>query len=432
MKFRRRRALILAVLVLLLAEAMLVLDGAVKNALREERVAAAQTVVGGFHKGLDETFKNLNAALKLSYAIDLDDSDHLELFQKSARRLTEENEHVAYVAYFKEDTLDYVYPADRFGALIGKDMADFAYSITLAKFAKIPVVEGPASLFGEETDVFLFLQPLYLGADYIGEIVVAMDSAYVLSTLGLTELEDGNYDYELWRLDFLGQTKNVVLTTNPAIDYSDAVKLEFSLPATWNISVMPKGGWITQSEHARIDAIFLGLGIVLLAAGMLLCRVVGLQRRLKVAKYTNADSGLATMEGFIYFVNKRLSKKPDSRLCVLELQLGNFRRFTKNMGRDELVAHLMRFRQSVLDCLPKDTFVTRLNDDCFLLAIFADDGSRPDRMIEDFILQLYWKRRVDGRKIFISPRYCTVAYPNDGRDAMSLVKAVTKQFETTS
>ena len=91
-----------------------------------------------------------------SYAIDLDDSDHLELFQKSARRLTEENEHVAYVAYFKEDTLDYVYPADRFGALIGKDMADFAYSITLAKFAKIPVVEGPASLFGEETDVFLF------------------------------------------------------------------------------------------------------------------------------------------------------------------------------------------------------------------------------------------------------------------------------------
>ena len=87
----------MAVLVLLLAEAMLVLDGAVKNALREERVAAAQTVVGGFHKGLDETFKNLNAALKLSYAIDLDDSDHLELFQKSARRLTEENEHVAYV-----------------------------------------------------------------------------------------------------------------------------------------------------------------------------------------------------------------------------------------------------------------------------------------------------------------------------------------------
>ena len=107
----------------------------------------------------------------------------------------EDNEHVAYAAYFKEDTLNYIYPEDRFGALAGKNMADFAYSVTLAKFAKVPVVEGPSSLFGEEMDVFLFLQPIYLGADYIGEIVVAMDSGYVLSALGLKELEDGNYDY---------------------------------------------------------------------------------------------------------------------------------------------------------------------------------------------------------------------------------------------
>ncbi|WP_195986254.1 hypothetical protein [Clostridium sp. D33t1_170424_F3] len=417
---------------MMLAGAMLALDSAAKNALLAERVTAAQTVEVGFRKGLAETFGNLNDAAKLSYTIDLYDTDNLELFQKSVRKLTEENKHVAYVAYFKEDTLDYIYPADRFGVWIGKDMADFAYSVTLAKFAKIPVVEGPASLFGEEMDVFLFLQPIYLGTDYVGEIVVAMDSGYVLSTLGLKELEDGNYDYELWRLDFLGQTKTVISTSNPTIDYSDAVKHEFSLPATWNISIMPKGGWITQAEHALIDASFLILGLVLLLAGILLYRMLHLQRRLQVAKYTNTDSGFATMEGFFFFVNKRLLKESDARLCILELQLGNFRRFTKNMERDELVTYLMRFRQSVLDCFPEDTVVTRLNDDSFLLAIFTDDGRKPDCMIEDFILQLHWKRRLDGHKIFIIPRYCTVTYPEDGSDAPSLVKAASRQFKAMS
>ena len=427
MKFRKSQVLIFGVLVLALAGAMFALDTAVKNALRQERVAAARTVEVGFRRGLAETFGNLNDAAKLSYTIDPDDADNLELFQKSVRKLMEDNEHVAYAAYFKEDTLNYIYPEDRFGALAGKNMADFAYSVTLAKFAKVPVVEGPSSLFGEEMDVFLFLQPIYLGADYIGEIVVAMDSGYVLSALGLKELEDGNYDYELWRLDFLGQTKTVISTSDPSVDYSDAVKHEFSLPATWNISIMPKGGWITQAEHALIDAAFFALGLVLFLLGMLLCSAIRLRGRLQVEKYTNADSGLATMEGFFYFVNKRLTKEPDSKLCVLELQLGNFRRFTKNMEREELVMFLMRFRQSVLDCFPEDTVATRLSDDSFLLAIFTD-GQDPGRMISEFVLQLHWKRRLDDQKIFITPRYCTVTYPKDGSDARSLVEAAAKEF----
>ena len=133
------------------------------------------------------------------------------------------------------------------------------------------------------------------------------------------------------------------------------------------------------------------------------------------------------MEGFFYFVNKRLTKEPDSKLCVLELQLGNFRRFTKNMEREELVMFLMRFRQSVLDCFPEDTVATRLSDDSFLLAIFTD-GQDPGRMISEFVLQLHWKRRLDDQKIFITPRYCTVTYPKDGSDARSLVEAAAKEF----
>lgn len=408
---------------------MLLLAKAVKNMIIDERMAATQMVEAGFHKGFDETFGKLNEAVKLSYTIDLEDSGDLELFRKSAQRLVEENEHIAYAAYFKEDMLDYIYPEEPYGSLAGKNMADFAYSFTLAKVVKTPVVEGPTNLFDEDGDVFLFIDPIYTGMDYIGEIVVAMDNDYVLSALGLAELEDGNYDYELWRVDFLGQRKTVIAVSDPTVDFSEAVKHEFNLPSTWNISIQPKGGWLTHAENIFIDSIFLALGFLLFGMGILLYRTTYLQKKLLVAKYTNIDSGLLTIEGFIIFVNKRLLKHPESRLCILELRLGNFRRFTKNMERDELIKHLTQFRQSIIDSFPRDTIAARINDDSFLLAISADTQEL-ECSIEDFILQLHWKRRVDGGKIFVIPRYRAVLYPEDGIDVPSLVKAVDRQFDT--
>ena len=195
MKYKIKQGMIFGILFLIMA--MLILAEAFKNAITAERMAAARTVEAGFNRSLDETFGNLNHAVKLSYAIDFEDTGSLTLFHKKVQELMEENEHISYVAYFKEDTLDYIYPADKFRSLIGKNMADFTYSITLAKVVKTPVVEGPANLLDENGDVFLFMQPLYNGTYFIGEIVVAMDSGYVLSSLGLDELENGNYDYEL-------------------------------------------------------------------------------------------------------------------------------------------------------------------------------------------------------------------------------------------
>ena len=416
----------MGILILIITGAMLGMIGAVKNSVTAERMAAARTVEAGFNKGLDETFKNLNNAVNLSYTIDFDDTDDLELFQKSVKRLVDENDHILYTAYFKEDILDYIYPAGQFSPMVGKNMADFTYSVTLAKVVKTPVVEGPTNLFNESSDVFLFIQPLYDGAYYIGEIVVAMDSGYVLSTLGLQELEDGNYDYELWRVDFLGHSKTVIAVSDPDVDFSNAVKHEFSLPATWSISILPKGGWITRSENIFLYSVFLTLGLLLLGIPVLLYRIICLKKKLKIARYTNADSGLLTMEGFMLFTNNRLSKNPDSPLCILKLQLGNFRRFTKNMEQEELAGYLMRLRQSITDYFPENTIAARINDDSFIIAVFAD-GRELERSMEDFLLQLHWKRKVDEQKIFITPRCCTASYPKDGRDVPSLVKAAGRQ-----
>lgn len=136
MKYKIKQGMIFGILFLILAGAMLILAEAFKNAITAERMAAARTVEAGFNRGLDETFGNLNHAVKLSYAIDFEDTGSLTLFHKKVQELMEENEHISYVAYFKEDTLDYIYPADKFRSLIGKNMADFTYSITLAKVVK--------------------------------------------------------------------------------------------------------------------------------------------------------------------------------------------------------------------------------------------------------------------------------------------------------
>ena len=116
------------------------------------------------------------------------------------------------------------------------------------------------------------------------------------------------------------------------------------------------------------------------------------------------------------FVNKRLLKNPDTNLSVLNVQLGNFRKFTKNMEREELAKYLAMFRQSLIDCFPEETIATRVSDDSYLIAVFTSNQN-PEYLIEDFLLRLHWKRRIDNNKLFISPRYCTVRYPEDGRDA---------------
>lgn len=420
---KKKTSLLFCIIVLVILGAMLGLVGVVKNTISAERMAAAETVEIGFSKGIAETFGNINYAAKLSYSIDLDDINNLDLFKKNTQKLIQENEHVIYAAYFNEDTLNYIYPSDEFDSLIGKNMADFSYCFTLAKVVMEPVVEAPINLFDENDDAFLFIQPLFLGATYLGEIVVAVEDDYVLSTFGLDKLEEGNYDYELWHVDFLGESKIVIAVSDDSVDFSDAVKQTFNLPTTWNISILPKDGWITRAENVLIYSVALLLGFMIWGMWLLWY----LKKKLEIANYTNSDTGLATLEGFVYFVNKHLPKKSNVNLCVLYIQLDNFRRFTKNIEYSEITKYLMHFKQSVIDCFTEDTIITRVNDDSFLVAAFIEN-KKSDDLVEDLILQLHWKRKVDDNKIFITPRYCMVTYPEYGKDAESLVVAVSRRF----
>ena len=87
MKYKIKQGMIFGILFLILAGAMLILAEAFKNAITAERMAAARTVEAGFNRGLDETFGNLNHAVKLSYAIDFEDTGSLTLFHKRCRSL---------------------------------------------------------------------------------------------------------------------------------------------------------------------------------------------------------------------------------------------------------------------------------------------------------------------------------------------------------
>ena len=67
MKYKIKQGMIFGILFLILAGAMLILAEAFKNAITAERMAAARTVEAGFNRSLDETFGNLNHAVKLFF-----------------------------------------------------------------------------------------------------------------------------------------------------------------------------------------------------------------------------------------------------------------------------------------------------------------------------------------------------------------------------
>lgn len=103
------------------------------------------------------------------------------------------------------------------------------------------------------------------------------------------------------------------------------------------------------------------------------------------------------------------------------------RRFTKYGSRELNVFNAVKAEYNGL--LPDDTVAARINDDSFILAIFMD-GQQLERSIEDFILQLYWKRKIDDQKIFIL-RVTPHGYIPERRQGCAFpCKAVIRQFET--
>ena len=401
----------------------------IQSASVQKRQKEAQTALSFFYENLSVNFEKLNYAKQLSYTDPYLDRD-LTLFEQVSLRLLAEYSAIEAIAYFEGDTLTAVYPKEEYGEVVGKELREFSYSYTLAKVIKDGVIEGPEQLGVNQKDVFLFLYPMIVENEYKGEIAAALDRDYVISQMGLGFLEEAGYDYELWRVNSMGENKNVIAVSDSSIDFSDAVKFTFSLPAVWTLSIIPENGWFSVKQRVAVNVCCGAAALLIIALAMLAWRITEQKRELYKAGYTEPDSGLYTVEGFCDFVDRRIGKRPQTSLCVLYVRLSNFRRLSGAASREEVLAYLGRIRGSIGENFPAGTLAARLGEEVIAIALFEDrESGAAEEMIEEFVLQLFWKRSMNGKKEFVNPEYCTVSYSADGSHAAELLRHAAERFE---
>lgn len=401
----------------------------IQSASVQKRQNEAQTALSFFYENLSVNFERLNYAKQLSYTDPYLDKD-LKLFEQVSLRLLAEYSAIEAIVYFEGDTVTAVYPKEEYGEVVGKELREFSYSYTLAKVIKDGVIEGPEQLGVNQKDVFLFLYPMIEENEYKGEIAVALDRDYVISQMGLGFLEEAGYDYELWRVNSMGENKNVIAVSDSSIDFSDAVKFTFSLPAVWTLSIIPENGWFSVKQRAALNVCCGAAALLVIALAMLAWRITEQKRELYKAGHTEPDSGLFTVEGFCDFVDRRIGRRPQTSLCVLYVRLSNFRRLSGAASREEVLAYLGRIRGSIGENFPAGTLAARLSEEVIAIALFEDrESGAAEEMIEEFVLQLFWKRSMSGKKEFVNPEYCTVSYPADGSHAAELLRHAAERFE---
>ena len=401
----------------------------IQSASVQKRQKEAQTALSFFYENLSVNFEKLNYAKQLSYTDPYLDKD-LTLFEQAALRLLAEYSAIEAIAYFEGDTLTAVYPKEEYGEVVGKELREFSYSYTLAKVIKDGVIEGPEQLGVNQKEVFLFLYPMIEENEYKGEIAAALDRDYVISQMGLGFLEEAGYDYELWRVNSMGENKNVIAVSDSSIDFSDAVKFTFSLPAVWTLSIIPENGWFSVKQRVAVNVCCGAAALLIIALAMLAWRITEQKREIYKAGYTEPDSGLYTVEGFCNFVDRRIGRRPQTSLCVLYVRLSNFRRLSGAASREEVLAYLGRIRGSIGENFPAGTLAARLGEEVIAIALFEDrESGAAEEMIEEFVLQLFWKRSMNGKKEFVNPEYCTVSYSADGSHAAELLRHAAERFE---
>lgn len=401
----------------------------IQSASVQKRQNEAQTALSFFYENLSVNFERLNYAKQLSYTDPYLDKD-LKLFEQVSLRLLAEYSAIEAIVYFEGDTVTAVYPKEEYGEVVGKELREFSYSYTLAKVIKDGVIEGPEQLGVNQKDVFLFLYPMIEENEYKGEIAVALDRDYVISQMGLGFLEEAGYDYELWRVNSMGENKNVIAVSDSSIDFSNAVKFTFSLPTVWTLSIIPENGWFSVKQRAAVNVCCGAAALLVIALAMLAWRITEQKQELYKAGHTEPDSGLFTVEGFCDFVDRRIGKRPQTSLCVLYVRLSNFRRLSGAASREEVLTYLDRIRGSIGENFPAGTLAARLSEEVIAIALFEDrESGAAEEMIEEFVLQLFWKRSMNGKKEFVNPEYCTVSYPADGSHAAELLRHAAERFE---
>lgn len=404
---------------------------AIQQHIVKERQKSVQTTLEVFYRQLIEKIGNMNYAEYLSYTINHDDEPDLTLFKERALDLQQENEHILFLAFFQGDVLKTILPEQEYKASIGKSLSELSYSYTLAKVVKETVVEGPEKLKTNDKEAFLFLYPIMHNEEYIGEIVAALDANYVIEQFGLQTLEEGNYDYELWTVNELGEHKNIIAVSDKTVDFSNALKKEFSLPANSNLSIQPKGGWISDGEWCMVEIICVGSAILLLILIWLAFSYIKRMEELQRVSYTDPNYKLLNQDGFFHFINQRIHRDGTKDFIVIYIELKGYHEVQAVSEQEEMKQYFIHIHEKIKESLGNEVLSARLSEEVLTVAIFHQvEEETFSAMLDDFILQLYWKKKYKGEKLFIEPVYSIVRYPMDGETVISLIEKAKQRLMT--
>lgn len=423
MKTKRKSSLLLkVVLVLGVLFSSWMLRNNILNNHNQEAHEEADFTLQCFYRAFTDRLEQLDYAETLANTAQ-QASDPQTFFTQHANTLLATHEELVAAMYFVQDTLVEITPKEPFAAFLGKDLQSFPYSYTLAKVTKHPVIKGPEPFLDSDQMVFLFAFPIVENDSYLGEVLVAIDETYIMEQVQLANLQEKGYEYELWGVNDLGAFKQILATSNDDLDYSDAVKRSFSYPANWHLSIMPEEGWLPLPLKLSVDFFCLGIGGCFLALLFLLKAHHQSSVEKQRAKDIEFETQLLHQEAFCRYLDQRIQKKKRSKIILVHLHLHHLQEVCEAASLQEIQDYYASMREKLQECFPEGYLAARCGKEVFAIAIFVNEQDQGCvENIEEVSLHLIWKKRIQGKKIFVEPAVQLVRYPQDGRCAMELLE----------
>lgn len=397
--------------------------GEVENARRHDadNVLASfqQTITLKLRGDLSQT-SDFVAALK----VDPDDESWLAA---SAAELLERDEAI-YMGYVVDETMRYAFPEDRFADLVGRDLTQFTYVYTLAKWIDGFVVEGPVEL-SNGMQAFLFIEPVDVDGAYYGEIAVGLKAEYVIDQLDLSMLEDEGYLYELWAVSPQDGRKDIIAVSNGGHDFSHGAKTSFDMPTQWTLSIMPADGWVPQSWMFCIAACSVGFALLVVVGAFMALRIRRMRQRIEREKRIDQETGMFTYDGFVETFDKAAggSGEPLTLICLM---VDDFEKTAFAISWEARRCYLGKAREEIDAVVHSSHVEARIGSGAFVVAVREriETHALADLM-RALELALMWKVRIDGKKTFCRVRSAAVYYPEDGADLTALVERTISLLE---
>lgn len=364
------------------------------------------------------TMNEAEALAKTASVLRRGQTDPSRWFEYAAGPLLEQ-EQACMVYLFEGDILAAALPRDRFGKLVGQELQDFSYIYTLAKVVKELVVEGPIVLVNDplEQEVFLFLQPIVENNTYLGQVVVALDKDYVLEQFELGDLYGQGYDYELWRVEPQNGNKEVIASSRPDKDFSQAQKTVFYLPTQWTLSIQPKAGWISPGQSLALILLCMLLSAVLLTLVCLLCRIAEQKQALFKADSVDKETGLYNRKGFTDALD-RWFVSGGSTVTLFYFSIEGYTQAARLIGQTEEKAFLKSIPARLDEYIHSTYLSGRLDAGSYVVALREQmDEQQKEDFAKGLSIELLLQVRINGEKNFLMARYQYVCCQSEIRQA---------------